>query len=108
MAINPNLGTFLGHPVKHYAGGHPVVGDMVVDHETLCTKIWDGKDWYELSNEDMPNSLAWIESNWHNRNQITDEYLEDEYPDLKALKEQYEEMRDKLKTFEILRKEYGT
>lgn len=105
MAVNPKLGTFMGQPVKHYHSGRPVVGDMMIDHLTLTTKIFDGTDWYEITNEDLGDNLRAIESRWQNRRQITDEYLESEYPDLKPLREEYEQMRDKYKVFEILRQD---
>ena len=40
---------------------------------------------------------------YFNKRNITDEFLEEEYPELKQLKEEYEHMRDKLKVFEILK-----
>lgn len=103
MAVS-KLGTFMGHPVKHYNGySNPQVGDMVIDHQTLTTKIYTGTEWYELASEDLSPNLTDIELRWQNRREINDEYLEETYPDLKKLKEEYTEMRDKYKVFEILK-----
>lgn len=105
MAVNPNLGTFMGRPVKHYHSGKPVVGDMAIDPRSMTTKIFDGTDWYEINNEDLGDNLRTIEQHWQNRRRITDEYLEEQYPDLKPLREEYEQMRDKYKVFEILKQD---
>ena len=98
----------MGHDVKHYNGySKPQVGDMIIDHMSLTTKIYTGKDWYELASEDLSNDLSGIENRWRNQAQLTDEYLEETYPDLKKLKDEYNEMRDKYKTFEILKVDHN-
>jgi len=79
----------MGHPVKDYRHGAPVVGDMINDPMTMTMKIWTGQDWYELTSEDLSPNLSEIELRWQNRRQITDEYLEEQYPDLKPLREAY-------------------
>ena len=51
MAVS-KLGTFLGHPVRHFDGlSKPVVGSLVIDHATLRMKIFDGKTWIEISDD---------------------------------------------------------
>lgn len=95
----------MGHPVKNYNSGPPQIGDMAMDHRTMATKIWDGTDWYTINTEDLSDNLSAIELRWQNRRQITDEYLEEQYSDLKPLREEYERMRDKYKVFEILKQD---
>jgi len=95
----------MGHPVKHYNYGPPQIGDMVLDHTTMSTKIWTGTDWYEITHDDLGANLSAIELRWQNRRRITDEYLEEQYPDLKPLREEYERMRNKYKVFEILKQD---
>ena len=102
MAVS-KLGTFFGHPVTHHNGlSKPIVGSLVIDHATLRMKIFDGKTWIDVSEEALED-LDKVESMYFNKRNITDEFLEEEYPELKQLKEEYEHMRDKLKVFEILK-----
>lgn len=98
MACNPTLGTFLGHPVKHYHSGKPQVGDMVYKHETMEIMLYDGTDWVAMDMYSLP--LTGIAAHTPT---LTDEYLEEQYPELRELKEAYNEKRDKLKVFEILK-----
>jgi len=98
MACNPKLGTFLGEEVKYYHSGKPQVADMVFKHETLEVMLWDGHQWHTMDQGALPiNGAMAFKPN------LSDEYLEDRYPELKKLKEAYEEERDKLKVFEILK-----
>jgi hypothetical protein len=107
MAIaNSSIGTYMGVPVQMWGGvGKPRDGDMYLDHQNMAYKVYFNNEFHEV---DMttPQAMEILLRNIQNQDQITDEYLEQEYPDLGALKEQYDELRDKYKTFEILKKDY--
>ena len=98
MAFDPRLGTFLGEPVKYWKSGKPQVADMVFKPETLEVMLWDGYQWHTMDQSAIPimDASAF-------KPNLSDEYLEDRYPELKKLKEAYNEERDKLKVFEILK-----
>ena len=108
MAITKNnLGTFFGQPITLHNGlSKPQVGSLVYDHASMRAMIYTGTDWFELATEDL-EKLDEINERWQNRRNLTDEYLEEQYPELRALKKQYEEERDKLKVFEILKLDTG-
>jgi hypothetical protein len=108
MAITKSsLGTFFGQPIKFHDGlSKPVVGSLVYDHATMRAMVYTGTDWFEIATEDLER-LDEINEKWANRRNITDEYLEEQYPELRDLKEKYEYERDKLKVFEILKTDTG-
>ena len=107
MAITTysSLGTFMGRPVQHWNGvNKPQTGDLVHDMATMSFKVFDGKDWYEIEHPD-PEVFSELQNQIRNARDLSDDYLEETYPDLKALREQYNELRDKYRTFEALKQD---
>lgn len=82
----------------------PIVGSIIHDYINDNYKIFDGKHWIiaEMNNNDHAVLTEWY-TKWFNKEKLSDEYLEQQYPELKQQKEEYEQMRDKLKVFEILK-----
>lgn len=109
MAIaQSKLGTFMGAQMMEYnsTSNPPEVGAYVYDYASYDMKVFDGTDWITLGMDDM-KAVHRIETELRNKENLSDTYLEEEYPELKALKEQYNEERDKLRTFEILKLDTG-
>jgi hypothetical protein len=86
-----------GQIVKNFANGF--------DYEY---KVFDGNEWHDIPGEAIEDlTLSDIQRLVSDRKSISDTYLESQYVDLKALREdfeqEYENLRNKYKTFEILR-----
>jgi hypothetical protein len=107
MAISNKLGTFMGQPVDYWDGtGKPKCGDLVVDHASYCMHVYDGAKWHEISTLDMDaEHMSELQRQIFHKQNLTSEYLEEQYPELKAKREEYEELLEKFKVFEILKRD---
>ncbi len=83
--------------------GKPQCGHITHDHLTDTYKIFDGTTWRILGVGYKVDDLDGMLGKWLHRQELSDDYLEEQYPELKQLKEEYKIMRDKLKVFEILK-----
>ena len=63
--------------------------------------IYDGKKWHVV--DALHSNLNSWQDSWLKKKNMSDEYLEELYPELRKLKEAYIEKRDELKVFEILK-----
>jgi len=69
------------------------IGSAYTEPSTGCVYVWDGSGWVQMS----------LDADTYTKVGPTDEELEERYPELKALKEQYNELKEKCMTFEIIR-----
>ena len=75
--------------------------------------VFDGEEWIELFDDwDNPMTKEEIMALLHHRSHLTAEFLEEQYPDLKMLRlefeKEYEQLAEKYRVFEVLkRKEPG-
>jgi len=86
-----------GQIVKNFANGF--------DYQY---KVFDGNEWRDIPGEAIEDlTLSDIQKLVSDRKSISDKYLESQYEDLKAMRiqheQEYENLRNKYKTFEILR-----
>lgn len=98
--------------VDYWNGLHrPMPGQIVKDFTNgfdYRYKVFDGNEWHDIPGEAIEDlTLSDIQKLVSDRKSISDKYLESQYADLKALREdfeqKYENLRNKYKTFEILR-----
>ena len=113
MAITKDC---LSHWGGFYPGNRPpVAGEIVKVPEDMTYRVFDGKTWHAVDNEAMERLTAMdLRAIFANKNAVSDEFLELKYPDLAAmrechqrerqkLEEEYNQLRDKYKVFEILK-----
>ena len=90
----------------------PCAGEIIsaMDPNRLETmyKVYDGHEWHSVPEEAMQDlTMREIQCLIMDRKNFSDSFLETEYPDLRMLRErheiEYETLRNKYKTFEILR-----
>jgi hypothetical protein len=87
-----------------YYSGPVAVGDVYFDPTTDQYKMYDGSNWITLDAHDQRDVLE-IQEHMKGRQNITESYLEKEYPDLKELKEAYNKLAEKYRVFEILKRD---
>jgi len=86
----------------------PEVGDLYMDNFTMQVKVFDGSSWILIPGTDnlQDIELSDLQQMIRDRKNMSDGWIETKYPDLKDLRERYEEeyntLRDKYKVFEIL------
>jgi len=103
MAITNNNITYWDPLTK------PQVGSICMDNYTLQVKVFDGTAWIPFvtieAMEDI--NLADLQRMIRDRKNMSDSWIEINYPDLKELRKRYEKeyntLRDKYKVFEILK-----
>ena len=91
---------------KMYSTGKPNVGDITCDLYNDVYRIDDGTDWQELPayyDLDKDLDLRKAYADIMNKKNITNEYLESEYDDVKEAKEEYERLLDKYRIFEMIK-----
>lgn len=89
----------------------PTAGQIVADFAhgfEWRYKVFDGNEWHDIPGEAIEElTLTDIQRLVSDRKSISDRYLETKYMDLKHLREQqeqeYENLRNKYKVFEILK-----
>ena len=85
----------------------PIMGQIIYDHMSMQGKIFDGKSWITICSSALEDlSIDEILNLANGIKNISDEFLEGKYTDLRIMREQqeaaYGELRDKYKVFEIL------
>ena len=86
----------------------PAVGSLSMDNYTMQVKVFDGTAWIIIPGVDLLEDmdLTDLQQMIRDRKNMSDGWLETKYPDLKEVRERYEEeyetLRDKYKVFEIL------
>ena len=82
------------HPV--ILGCEPVIGSVYIDKDTMQTKVFDGKDWFSLTDAEAYEA---------NHNITKEEYLLKKHPGLAQLKREADEAIEKYKAYYALCKE---
>ena len=90
--------------IVHYSQGPPAPGEVIYDAKSNTHKMYDGSNWITFDAADTAR-IAEIQARLKHRQNITDEYLHREYPDLKELKEEYKALADKYRVFEVLKRD---
>ena len=80
------------------------VGTVRWDSNSYSSQVFNGTEWITIvSGMELSSIFNQEYLRQDNKQNLTDNYLEEQYTELKQLKEKYEQMRDKLKVFEILK-----
>lgn len=94
---------------SYQVNNHPLVGQIVTDHAAMESRIWTGSEWVSICDSALDESnIDILKQLLMDRKNMSNEWLESEYNDLKLLREQHEAeynlLRDKYKVFEILKR----
>ena len=82
----------------------PVVGDLHYDPIEAAYHVYDGHNWHLLPGLEHDDAAARnLLNEIRNRRDLTDVFLEALYPDLKKLRLDYDELRDRYRLFEVLK-----